>query len=253
MLTQIKKDKLTLNVFETREEMGNSAGKLAGEKINQVIKEKGMANVIFAAAPSQNETLKALCQENVDWSKVRAFHMDEYLGLPSNSPNLFARYLDDNIFRKVPFAEIYYIGSNPTTSIEKYVELLEKFPPDVVCLGIGENGHIAFNDPHVAKFNDSEKIKKVELDLKCREQQVHDKTFNSLEEVPTHALTLTIPTLIRAKYMICTVPGKSKAWAVERTINDEISEKIPSTILRTHDGVQAFCDADAYSVLKENI
>ncbi|MBR7111232.1 MAG: glucosamine-6-phosphate deaminase, partial [Clostridia bacterium] len=117
MLTQIKKDKLTLNVFETREEMGNSAGKLAGERINQVIKEKGMANVIFAAAPSQNETLKALCAQQVDWSKVRAFHMDEYLGLAENSPNLFARYLDENIFKKVPFAEIHYIGSNPAKSI----------------------------------------------------------------------------------------------------------------------------------------
>lgn len=253
MLTQIKKDKLTLNVFETREEMGNSAGKLAGERINQVIKEKGMANVIFAAAPSQNETLKSLCAQQVDWSKVRAFHMDEYLGLAENSPNLFARYLDENIFKKVPFAEIHYIGSNPAKSIEKYVELLEKFPPDVVCLGIGENGHIAFNDPHVAKFNDSEKVKKVELDLKCRQQQVHDKTFNTLDDVPTHAITLTIPTLVSAKYMICTVPGKAKAWAVERTINQEICEKVPSTILRRHDGAEAFCDKEAYSILKETL
>lgn len=253
MLKKILINGFSVEVYSTREEMGQAAARVAKDRINKVIEEKGIANVVFAAAPSQNDTLKYLVKEDVDWSKVRAFHMDEYIGLPENSPNLFARYLDDHIFRLVKFKEVYYVGTDYEKSQARYTELIEEFPPDVVCLGIGENGHIAFNDPHVADFNDKLKIKRVALDLKCRNQQVHDKTFSTLEEVPKYALTLTIPVLFGAEHLICTVPTKEKAWAVDKMINDEINEKVPCTILRRHKDACVFVDESAFSLAEREI
>ena len=247
LIKTIKTGKLDTFVYETREEMGKAAGKEAAKAINSVIAEKGSANVIFAAAPSQNETLAALLLEEVDFTKINAFHMDEYAGLSLEDEQSFARYLNDHIFGKARFASVNFIPAkgDPDEACAKYTKLLEEFKPDVVCMGIGENGHIAFNDPPVADFNDKKLIKKVELDDVCRMQQVHDGCFPTFDDVPRYALTLTVPALLSAKYLICTVPASTKANAVKAMLEGEYGEVCPATALRKHDGAKMFLDKDS--------
>ncbi len=247
-MKEIKKDNLTVKIFDTRDEMGKSAGEAAAEKIKEIIARKGEVNMIFAAAPSQNETLKTLCESDVDWTKVNAFHMDEYVGLASDAPQGFGNFLKDRIFSLLPFKSVNYINAENETAEEtcaRYAKLIKENPIDIVCLGIGENGHIAFNDPHVADFNDSEIIKKVELDNVCRQQQVNDGCFENLESVPLYALTLTVPTLFNADYLFCTVPASTKADAVYKTVNNEINEELPATIMRKHKNAIMYCDKDS--------
>ncbi len=247
LIKTIKTEKLDTFVYSTRREMGDAAGKEAAKVIKAVIEEKGSANVIFAAAPSQNETLDALFSSDVDFLKVNAFHMDEYAGLCIDDAQSFAKYLYDHAFSKANFASVNYIPAtlDVDEACEKYAELLTKFPPDVVCMGIGENGHIAFYDPPVADFNDKKLIKKVELDDVCRMQQVHDGCFPSFDDVPKYALTLTVPALMSAKYLICTVPAPTKANAVKAMLEGEYGEVCPATALRKHDGAKMYLDADS--------
>ena len=249
MIEEIKKDKLKVMVFPTRVEMGNKAGKDAAECIKKLLSEKEEVNMIFAAAPSQNETLAALIsEEGIEWSRVNAFHMDEYIGLSPDAPQGFGNFLKNAIFSKLPFKSVNYIYKEGETADEtcaRYTKLIKENPIDIVCLGIGENGHIAFNDPWVADFNDKEVIKKVELDEVCRQQQVNDGCFSSLDDVPKYALTLTVPTLFNADYLFCTVPAPTKADAVYKTINNEINEELPATIMRKHDNAVMYCDKDS--------
>lgn len=248
MIKEIKTDKLTTFVFETRDEMGKAAAKAAEEAINKVISEKGYANVVFAAAPSQNETLAHLLDSDIDFTKINAFHMDEYVGLDINSPQSFATYLTEHIFSKKPFRSVNLIPAlDAEKGCEEYSKLLEEYPTDVVLMGIGENGHIAFNDPPVADFSDPYKIKKVTLDEVCRNQQVHDKCFETLDDVPKFALSLTVPQLMSAKYLICTVPAPTKAEAVFNMLNGKIGEWCPATSLRNHDNAKMFLDKDSAS------
>ena len=227
--------------------MGINAAKEAARAINKVLMEKDHANVIFAAAPSQNEMLEALLAEDVDFGRINAFHMDEYAGLSLDDEQSFARYLNDHIFSKARFASVNFIPAkgDPDEACAKYTKLLEEFKPDVVCMGIGENGHIAFNDPPVADFNDKKLIKKVELDDVCRMQQVHDGCFPTFDDVPRYALTLTVPALLSAKYLICTVPASTKANAVKAMLEGEYGEVCPATALRKHDGAKMFLDKDS--------
>ena len=247
LIKTIKTEKLETFVYDSRAAMGQAAGAEAAKVINEVIEEKGFANVIFAAAPSQNETLAALLGEKVDFTKINAFHMDEYAGLGIDQPQSFASYLYDHVFSKAPFACVNYIPAKleADEACRAYAELLTKFPPDVVLMGIGENGHIAFNDPPVADFNDDKLIKKVELDDICRMQQVHDGCFPTFDDVPKYALTLTVPALMSAKYLICTVPAPTKANAVKAMLEGEYGEVCPATALRKHDGAKMFLDADS--------
>lgn len=243
------KDKLQVRIFSSRDEMGKNAAANISATIKKLLQTKAVINIIFAAAPSQQECLYYLVQDKtIDWSKINAFHMDEYIGLPENAPQSFGNFLKEHIFAKVAFRQIHYInGNNPDYEQEcdRYTSLLKSNPVDIVCLGIGENGHIAFNDPPVADFNDSKMIKVVELDLVCRQQQVNDKCFDSLNQVPTHAFTLTIPTLLRADYLFCVVPATNKAEAVYSTLNEDISVKCPATILRTKDNVILYLDNES--------
>ena len=240
----LKTDKLITNVYSTRPEMGAAAAAAAKEAIEAVIAKKGCANVIFAAAPSQNEMIESLLSSGLDFSRINAYHMDEYVGLSRSDKQSFATYLCEHLFDRAPFASVNLISATDAESgIASYSELLSKNPPDVVCMGIGENGHIAFNDPPVADFNDKALIKRVELDEICRNQQVHDGCFPTLDDVPKYALTLTVPTLVSAEYIICTVPAATKAWAVERMLTDEIGESCPATALRLHENAKMFLDA----------
>jgi glucosamine-6-phosphate deaminase len=241
----IKKDSLTTKVFESRSSMGSDAANLVSEKISELLKTKRFINMIFAAAPSQNDFLSELIKKNVEWDRINAFHMDEYVGLDANAPQGFGNFLKDRLFKKVSFRSVQYINGNAAdleAECDRYANLLSLQPVDIVCMGIGENTHLAFNDPHVADFNDEKIVKIVDLDMECRQQQVNDGCFNTIEEVPANALTLTIPTLVKPAYVYCIVPGEKKAKAVYQTLNESITEKYPSTILRKHPNAILFID-----------
>ena len=248
-IKQLKKDSLLTEVYATRADMGLAAGAAAAAHLRRLLAEKETVNVIFAAAPSQNEIIAALiAAEGIDWTRVNAFHMDEYIGLSADAPQGFGNFLDNCLFSRVPFRSVNRIdctASDPAAECARYTALLREFPTDLVCLGIGENGHIAFNDPGFAKFDDPETVKVVALDDVCRMQQVHDGCFASIDDVPTHALTLTVPTLAGAPHLVCTVPAPSKREAVAKTVLGPITDDVPATVMRMHPDCVMFCDADS--------
>lgn len=247
--------KMKVKIYETRDEMGKGAADDIANAIKKLLAEKEEINMIFAAAPSQNDMLLHLCEKDeIEWKRINAFHMDEYIGLSADAPQCFSNFLKKYIFDLKPFKSVNLINAaakNPETECERYANLLKKNPVDIVCMGIGENGHIAFNDPHVAEFDDKMVVKPVKLDEVCRNQQVNDGCFESIEEVPQYAITLTIPTLISAKYNFCVVPAKTKAVAVKNTVEGEISEACPASILRNKDNAIMYCDADSSALLKK--
>lgn len=248
-MTAVSNQSIKKHVFETRNEMGVKAATDIKNQIKKILTTKSEIRMIFAAAPSQNEVLLELIKsEDIEWNRIIAFHMDEYIGLPKGAPQLFSSFLKSNLFDLVPFKEVHLIdGSNSSDECKRYSDLINQKEIDIVCLGIGENGHIAFNDPPVAEFNDSETVKEVVLDKVCRQQQVNDGCFTSLDLVPTTALTLTIPTLIGGTHLFCVVPGPTKKEAVYQTLNHpEISTKWPSTILRNHGSCTFYFDTDSF-------
>lgn len=240
------KDKLTVNVYENRTLMGEAAARDIKAKIKELLSTKAEINMIFAAAPSQNDVLKALVEDKeIEWNRVNAYHMDEYIGLDKNAPQGFGNFLKSHIFGLVPFKSVNYIDittTNPDAEAERYGKLLLDNPTDIVIMGIGENGHIAFNDPPVADFNDKKVVKPVKLDEICRQQQVNDGCFKSIDEVPTHAMTLTVPTLVKAPYLFCIVPAPTKANAVYETLNGSIDEHCPASILRLQENAILYLD-----------
>ncbi len=248
-------DKLTVNVFDTRAEMGAAAAEACIAAMNDLLAKKDSIRVIYAAAPSQNEFLAALVKAGqegrVDFTRVHAFHMDEYVGLSKDAPQGFGNFLRDRLFGLVPFASVTYLNGNADTAEEcaRYTAALQEAPIDLICMGIGENGHIAFNDPPVADFNDPAWVKVVELDPICRQQQVNDGCFATLDEVPTHALTLTVPTLIKPEVGFCIVPASTKANAVKATVEGPVSTACPASILRTTGNVSLWIDADSAAKL----
>ena len=248
-------DKLIVKKADSRAEMGKTAASDCAEVLRKLLGEKETVSMIFAAAPSQNETLDALIAEpGIDWTRVTAFHMDEYVGLANDHPQSFGTYLREHIFSRLPFGKIHYIRGDAEDSREecaRYSALLTENPPDIVCMGIGENGHIAFNDPHVADFQDPAAVKVVDLDDVCRMQQVHDGCFASLDLVPKYAMTLTVPTLAGAAYQFCVVPASTKAWAVRETICSKIGKHCPATILRRLDNAIMYVDEDSAALITE--
>lgn len=253
----LQKEMLAVEVCADRRELGVRAGTAAAEAIRAAIRERGEARVIFAAAPSQNETLETLTRApDVDWTKVVALHMDEYVGLPIGSKARFSNYLRTRCFDLLPFKAVYLIDEQTgETDVEtlrrRYEEIYAAGPIDVVCMGIGENGHIAFNDPPVADFADSKMVKLVDLDDACRRQQVNDGCFPDFDSTPKQALTLTVPALTADARLICAVPGILKAKAVRKTLNDAISEACPATILRRVPNATLYVDADSFSLCEE--
>jgi len=231
-----KLGKLEAQVYEDRSSMGEAVAEAVIEAIESLLEKKEMINILFAAAPSQQELLDGLrSTDRIPWERIRAFHMDEYTGLEPSAPQGFGNFLNKALFAHVPLKQVFYIdGSADDTEAEcrRYSRLLEEHPLDIALHGIGENGHIAFNDPPVADFKDPLKVKVVNLDGVCRQQQVNDGCFPSIEGVPTEAITITVPELIRPKYIFCTVPGAQKAPAVKAALFGEISEATPASILR---------------------
>ncbi|MBX3007142.1 MAG: glucosamine-6-phosphate deaminase [Melioribacteraceae bacterium] len=246
-------DLLNIVICENRIELGKSAAANIGKLISNLLEIKDEIRMVFAAAPSQNEFLAELVKTpDIDWSKIIAFHMDEYIGLPKNAEQLFGRYLNDHLFSKVNLKDIIVINSQAErieAECERYEILLRENIIDIVCLGIGENGHIAFNDPPVADFNDKKFVKIVELDMPCRQQQVNDGCFSSLEQVPKFAVTLTVPALMSGSHLSIAVPGTRKADAVKRCLYNKISTECPASILRTHQNAILYLDKDSASML----
>lgn len=238
--------------FDSRQELGRRAAADIAAAIRVCQQGNNAAvRMIFASAPSQRETLEALIAETgIDWSRVTAFHMDEYVGLPQDAPQRFGNWLQRVLFDRLPFARVHLLEPGETaTSMQQaaasYEALLAEAPIDIVCMGIGVNGHLAFNDPPVADFNDPHGVKIVELDQVCRQQQVDDECFERLADVPARAITLTIPRLLNAARLFCMVPGASKRRAVGSTLYDPISTATPATILRQHPACTLYLDAES--------
>ena len=246
---------MVVEVHETKQAAGQAAAQAAASAFREAGKDGGNVPVIFATGSSQLETLRALTQiSGIPWDRMQAFHMDEYLGMAPNHPASFRRYLHENLVSKVPlkqFCEIDGLDPNPERVCEAYAAAIRAAGPKVCLLGIGENGHLAFNDPHVADFNDPLDMKVVELDEPCRVQQAAEGWFGSFGEVPQTAMTLTIPTLLRAPKLIASVPGKRKASIVRRALTEAISLDCPATILRTHPDVTLYLDLESAAELDE--
>lgn len=244
-----KIDKLQVFIAESRKEMGALSGQDVISMIKVLLQEKEQLNIMFGAAPSQNEVLAELAGDTgIDWSRINGFHMDEYIGLPADAPQGFRNFLKERIFGKLPFRNVYYIDATttePEKEAARYEKLLLDYPMDICVLGVGENGHVAFNDPGETQFDDKKLVKPVHLDKKCRQQQVNDGCFASIDDVPKTALTVTVPGLLRAKAMFCVVPTARKAEAIMHMLSEPVSPDCPASILRTKDGARLYLDPDA--------
>ncbi len=251
-IARFREDSLEVFVYENRAMAGRAAAQGVVQAIRSRQRAAGIANIVFAAAPSQDEFLAGLvATDEIDWTKVGAFHMDEYLGIDADHRASFRRYLQERLFRLVGIG-VDQLKLIPGQEIERpletclaYENLLREYPTDIVCAGIGENGHLAFNDPPVADFLDPVMVKVVRLDPACRAQQLNDGCFDHLEDVPTHAYTLTIPALLRAPVVSVVVPGPRKANAVLTTLRGPISETCPATALRHHPGARLYLDRES--------
>jgi glucosamine-6-phosphate deaminase len=223
-----------------------AAGEVAAE-IRRLIAERGRAVGLFASAPSQRDTWDALLREaGVDWSRVTAFHLDEYLGFDERHPQSLRRFLLVHFLSRVPIGAFHGLrgeAPDPAAECQRYARLLDGDLPDFALIGIGENGHLAFNDPHAADFDDPSAVKVVELDEECRRQQVHDGAFATLDETPTRALTLTLPRIMSAGRIFTVVPGSRKQAAVEAALHGPVAAACPASILRTHAQACLFLDA----------
>lgn len=244
-------DHLQLQIFDSRANMGKQAADDIEKRILDLLSKKNKVRMIFASAPSQDDVLGELKKKGtIDWSRIEAFHMDEYLGLEKGDPRLFSEYIVNTLFKPVGLEDYNLIdpSNEPTDECRRYSDLIKEEPIDIVCMGIGENGHIAFNEPEYAKFNDSEIMKIVSLDLTCRNQQVHDGCFSSVEKVPEKALTLTIPALFNGTYIFCVVPGSTKKKVLNELVLSEVRESLPCSILKKHDNCVIYTDQKIESV-----
>jgi glucosamine-6-phosphate deaminase len=240
---------LKFEIHPDKRSAGVAAARAAAEEFLRLDEQGQPIGVIFATGASQLETLDALTAlPDLPWHRVLGFHMDEYIGLDSSHPASFRQYMREKLTRRVPMKHFYEIDGNASdisAFAQEYIQELERAAPALCLLGIGENGHLAFNDPAEADFHDQKAMKVVTLDDMCRQQQVAEGWFPSREDVPKQALTLTIPALLRAPKLIASVPGSRKAAIVRRTLEEPISTECPSTILRTHPDVTIYLDADS--------
>ncbi|MEQ6119166.1 glucosamine-6-phosphate deaminase [Reichenbachiella sp. MALMAid0571] len=250
MKKNFKVDNLQVSIFEETKEMGDAAANFVAEKLNAAIQSNGKANLILATGASQFPFLEALKNKEIDWKKITVFHLDEYKGISDSHPASFRKYLKERILDDVAPKQIFYLNGDAEDvdqEVNRYAEELKKYPIDIACIGIGENGHIAFNDPPVADFNDPKLVKVVELDTACRNQQLGEGWFPTFDDVPKEALTLTITAIMNCKAISCVVPDARKAEAVYNSLYSEISTECPGTILRNHPETVLFLDEGSAS------
>ena len=250
-------DRLVVEIHRDRAALGQAAAHGVAQYLRALLADQDGARVIFACAPSQNEFLAALLQASRQpatafaWQRLTVFHMDDYAGFTAKHPQSFRAYLHEHLLRHVEVGEFHPLEAElpPAVACERYSALLSAAPIDLICLGIGENGHLAFNDPPVADFQDPALVKLIPLDPACRTQQVHDGCFDRIEEVPLHALTLTLPVFRQARKLSVQVPGLRKAAAVRSTVRDPIGTTCPATLLRTHPDAVLHLDEASASLL----
>ena len=246
-------DSLAVRIHAGQPELARDVASFAQVILREALARQGTATVIFAAANSQIQALDALAAlDGIDWSLITFLHMDEYLGLDAAHPASFRRFLRERVEARLRPKAFHYIEGEalqPLAECERYTQLLRAQPPDLCLLGIGENGHLAFNDPPVADFADPHLVKLVKLDPACRQQQVGEGHFANLEAVPQYAFTLTIPALCSARRMLCIVPEQRKAPAVQEALRGSILPKCPASFLRRQDHCTLFLDEESASLL----
>ncbi len=244
-------DDLSVKIFSNLEELSQNAAKLGTEYIHSLLLQQETISVVLATGNSQLKFLDALVASNLDWSRIVLFHLDEYLGIPPNHPGSFRYYLSSKVGQRVNPHKFYYIQGDalePVTECSRYTQLLQEHSIDLCMLGIGDNGHLAFNEPSVADFQDKEIVKIVKLETQTRQQQVDGGYFPNLEALPQYAYTLTIPSICSAKRIFCLASGKKKASIVKRMLCGAISSECPASILRIQPEATLFLDRDAASL-----
>lgn len=244
---------LSVKIFENRREAGMAAAAEAASDTIELARAEGQLAAVFASAPSQVELLASLVGwPGLPWGSITAFHLDEYVGIDNEAPRSFARFLREHLFDRVPVAQVHYLDgtAEPEAEQYRYESLLREQPLGIACIGIGENGHIAFNEPDDTDFEDERLVRLVQLDETSRCQQVNEGLFPSLEEVPMRALTLTVPAISSARRIHCIVPGRSKAYAVERTLQGPVGEGCPATSLRSHPRATLYLDRESAANLE---
>lgn len=244
-----------MNIFvtECKQELGKQAGKAAGDLIRKTLSEKGKANVILATGTSQFETLNQLIlEENIDWSKITMFHLDEYIGMPVTHKASFRKYLKERFLDQVPaLGAVHLINGEEDAEAEtiRLDELITNCPIDVALVGIGENGHLAFNDPP-ADFNTEKPYLIVNLDEPCRSQQMGEGWFTTIEDVPTQAISMSVKQIMKSTHIICSVPDQRKALAVKNSVEQDVNNLYPASILQAHPNCSLYLDQDSASLLK---
>src|SRR3954451_20225861 len=242
---------MKIEIYNTLQELGVASGKKAAQLIREAIETNGTANIILATGTSQFETLKQLISEDIDWTKVTMFHLDEYIGLPITHPASFRKYLRERFISKVPLLKAAYLINGETGAqqeCERLGKLITKHPIDVALVGIGENGHLAFNDPP-ADFETEEPYIVVELDEACRKQQMGEGWFKTIDDVPQRAISMSIKQIMKSQNIICSVPDKRKAVAVKNCLEQKVSNLYPASILQTHKNCIVYLDKESAALL----
>lgn len=249
---ELSYEKLQVKVYENKVDLGKAAASHVAETISTMLTKQKRVNIVFSTGASQFQFVDGLKEQDIDWSKIAAFHLDEYEGIDKAHPASFRLWLKTRIEEPFKPGAFYYIegdAPNAEAECERYTKLLKENPLDIGLIGIGENGHVAFNDPPVADFSDPKKVKIVELDEMCRKQQVGEGWFPTVDDVPRRALTLTVPAIMECKTIVSVVPDARKAEAVKNALEGPISTACPASILRTHPKATLFLDKDSASKL----
>lgn len=239
---------MNISISKTKQELGQRAAETGAQFIRDALNTRGKANIILATGASQFEMMATLVKQDIDWSRVVGFHLDEYIGLPSDHPASFRKYLKERFVEKVSLGDFYYIDGNQDADAEchRLSRIILQFPIDVAFVGIGENGHLAFNDPP-ADFQTQQPFIKVDLDEKCRIQQLNEGWFKSLDEVPVSAISMSVNFIMRSQHIICSVPDERKSAAVSNCLNGQVGPEIPASILQQHPSAHFFLDEQSGS------
>ena len=246
-------DSLVTQIYETEEKLAIAAAKIGESYLQEVLKNQKEATILLATGNSQLKFLdRVIADQTIDWSRINLLHLDEYLGIECNNSASFRFYLHEKVEKRINSKSFNYLNGDalePIEECDRYTKLLQQYPIDLCLLGVGLNGHLAFNEPQVANFNDTYKVKIVKLDPQTRQVQVNQGHFSTLEQVPKYALTLTIPTIMSAKKILCLALGENKAEIIRQTLKGEISTLCPASILRQHSHATLLLDKKSAAFL----